>query len=382
MPQRSKGPRLWLEPARTGRNQRSVWVIRDGRKKSSTGFGPGQATEAQEALARYILAKTGGPSRVGNRDPDQVNIVDVISIYLDDIVPKHVSPADTAWRLERILAYFGGMTLADLNKRTCAAYAAARGRNPSARRELADLRAAVRHHWQSGLCSGLTPVTMPPKSPPRERWLTRSEAARLIWAAWRHRDQRDGRPNHRYVARFILVALYTGTRAGAICGAAMAPTEGRSWVDLEHGVFYRRAIGRAETKKRQPPVRIPPRLLAHMRRWQRKKLAIRYLIENKGYPLTQINDGFKVVRKDAGLPDVCPHSLRHTCATWLMQRGVPVWEAAGYLGMSVEILEAHYGHHHPDHHGQAIAALGRRDAVPARNVVGMWKGSKQRAGGG
>jgi NTE family protein len=29
-----------------------------------------------------------------------------------------------------------------------------------------------------------------------------------------------------------------------------------------------------------------------------------------------------------------PHALRHTAATWLMQRGLPVWEAAGFLGMS------------------------------------------------
>jgi integrase len=40
--------------------------------------------------------------------------------------------------------------------------------------------------------------------------------------------------------------------------------------------------------------------------------------------------------------------LRHTCATWLMQRGVPLWECAGFLGMTLETLEAVYGHHHPD----------------------------------
>jgi hypothetical protein len=31
-----------------------------------------------------------------------------------------------------------------------------------------------------------------------------------------------------------------------------------------------------------------------------------------------------------------------------MQRGVPIWEAAGYLGMSAKMLEAVYGHHSPD----------------------------------
>ena len=35
---------------------------------------------------------------------------------------------------------------------------------------------------------------------------------------------------------------------------------------------------------------------------------------------------------------VTPHTLRHTAATWLMQRGGPVWEAAGFPGMPAEVL--------------------------------------------
>ena len=45
---------------------------------------------------------------------------------------------------------------------------------------------------------------------------------------------------------------------------------------------------------------------------------------------------------DAVLPD------RHTRATWMMQAGVDKWQAAGALGMSVQMLEENYGHHHPD----------------------------------
>jgi hypothetical protein len=32
-----------------------------------------------------------------------------------------------------------------------------------------------------------------------------------------------------------------------------------------------------------------------------------------------------------------------------MQRGVPIWEAAGFLSMSPEVLQDTYGHHHPDY---------------------------------
>jgi integrase len=67
------------------------------------------------------------------------------------------------------------------------------------------------------------------------------------------------------------------------------------------------------------------------------------------------------ILEDAGLgDDVVRHSLRHTAATWLMQAGVDMWEAAGWLGMTVEQLEANYGHHHPDFQEEAAEAFGGR----------------------
>lgn len=41
-----------------------------------------------------------------------------------------------------------------------------------------------------------------------------------------------------------------------------------------------------------------------------------------------------------------------------MQRGVQMWEAAGFLGMSRETLERVYGHHHPDYLQSVAKALG------------------------
>lgn len=46
-----------------------------------------------------------------------------------------------------------------------------------------------------------------------------------------------------------------------------------------------------------------------------------------------------------------------------MQRGVPIWQAAGYLGMSAEMLDRVYGHHSPDHlKGAADAITGKNPA--------------------
>ena len=57
--------------------------------------------------------------------------------------------------------------------------------------------------------------------------------------------------------------------------------------------------------------------------------------------------------------EVTPHVLRHTAATWLMQAGTDLWEAAGFLGMSVETLTRKYGHHHPDFLRGARGAFSR-----------------------
>ena len=43
-----------------------------------------------------------------------------------------------------------------------------------------------------------------------------------------------------------------------------------------------------------------------------------------------------------------PHVLRHSAVTWLLQRRVSIWEVAGYVGMSEEMVRNRYGHHAPD----------------------------------
>jgi hypothetical protein len=50
------------------------------------------------------------------------------------------------------------------------------------------LRAAINHHAKEGLHRGIVRVALPPKGQPRMRWLTRSEAAKLLWVCWRARE--------------------------------------------------------------------------------------------------------------------------------------------------------------------------------------------------
>lgn len=367
MPRRSEGPHLKLERAETdseGRITRHAsWIIRDGRRKIRTGCRADEAAAAEKRLAAYIAEKHE-PARESDRDPAQVWVADVVSVYLDDIASKKARPKEIAGRLSNILVFFEGKRLSTVTGRACRDYAEHRGL-AVARRELEDFRAAINHYHREGHLASPVPVVLPERGAARERWLTRSEVAKLIWSAWRYREVQKGhatgRRSRQHVARFILVALYTGTRAGAICGAAIRPTVGSGYVDLEHGTFYRRAPGSRQTKKRQPPAPLHPRLLAHLRRWERTGIASRYVVEWQGKRVGRINKAFRAAREDAGFgPDVIPHSFRHTAITLALRGGCPPWEACGYFGVTLEVLQDVYGHHCPEHFQGALKAIGGR----------------------
>jgi integrase len=279
----------------------------------------------------------------------------VLRLYAIDKAPNTARPKETASRIAELLDHFGERTLAAVTGAECRSYASRRSQS-AARRQLEDLRAAIKHYHNEGFLESCPAVVLPEKGVARERWLTRQEAARLIWSAWRAQEKQRGERTRkwtgRHLARFILVALYTGTRAGAICSA--------SWdqFNLEAGVFHRRKDGERETKKRRPPVKIAGRLLPHLQRW--KRMGGDHPVEWQGKPVKRVSKSFAVAAATAKLKGVSPHVMRHTAATWLMQAGVDLGEAAQFLGMTTQVLENTYWHHHPDFQSNAAHAIGTK----------------------
>jgi integrase len=390
----SKGPRLYLRHARPDIGRSAVWLIRDGSHDIATGCigspAKGPPAAAQQALADYIANKYRPPRKT--REIEQIDVADVLAIYLDDCGDRQANRNKFEARIARLNSFWGGRMLSDISTATCKEYAQSRGKFGGARRDLEDLRAAIGHHASENLHRSIVNVWLPPKGQARDRWLTRSEVARLLRVCRktpetqiRHRGQDKGlqlptgkRPLQ-HLARFILIGVYTGTRAGAIASASPIQAVGRSFVDLDRGIFYRLPRGTRATNKRQPPAPIPSRLLAHMRRWNRLGLIGGHFVEFNGKPIASVKTAFSRAVQLAGLSHeqgkIIPHTLRHTAATWLMQRGVPVWEAAGYLGMSIETLERVYGHHSPDHLKRAADAITGKNK-PRVSVVESVVGKK------
>jgi integrase len=378
MPRQSRGPRLWWrKERRKGRKviARGTWLVIDGGQHNPTGCFAGEDRKAQEFLAAYIAEKYSPERRL--KDIESIDVADVLSVYDEDCRERQANKPKFDERLARLAKWWGGKMLSDVNGVNCRAYTKHRGNDGGSRRDLEDLRAAINHHAKEGFHRGIVRVVLPEKGLARDRWLSRSEAARFIWACWTYREvqtvhigplkgqkiETDKRPL-RHVARFTLIGLYTGTRAGAIATASPYRAEGKSFVDLETGIFNRRAIGKRATTKRQTPVPLPARLLVHLRRWSRLGIAKTHFVEWNGKPVASVKTGFASAVRIAGLDvttgNVTPHTLRHTAATWLMQRGAPMWQAAGFLGMSEKTLRDTYGHHHPDFLREAADAIGSR----------------------
>lgn len=384
MPRRSEGPHLKLEAAEFDERGRRVrnesWVIRDGQRKKRTGCGPEDRAGAERALGEYLSQKHDA-SRERDKSPSDVYISDVLNIYLQDKAAEIANSWRTAQRIGILLDWWGERTLADVNGKSCRDYAKARvgqpwrsakpgktGKAPrlvtaaGVRRELEDMRAAINYHHKEGLCSHLVSVTLPPRSQPKDVFLTRSEVAKLLRTAWRaHEVQKERQTKKwtsKHIARFILVALYSGSRHDAICGASFQPADDRGWVNLEKGIFNRLRQGRRQTNKRQPPVRLPRRLLVHLRRWHRLGISKHAVVEFHGAPIASVRKGFEAIVKKAGIEKrVTPHTLRHTAATWLMQEGKDLWTTAGFLGTSVQMLEQTYAKHHPDYQADVLDAF-------------------------
>ena len=55
----------------------------------------------------------------------------------------------------------------------------------------------------------------------------------------------------------------------------------------------------------------------------------------------------------------------------MMQSGTDLWQASGYLGMSIKTLEKDYGHHHPDHLESVHGAFCRHRTANGRQRIAM-----------
>ena len=332
------------KPARLHRRaDDGMWVILDRGKHKRTGTR--NREQAETALATHIANKT----RVYSPDPTKITVAACIEIYCREHAPTVAAPERIGYAAIPLLDFWQESPVSHVKANMCRAYAKQRNvSDGTTRRELTTLRAALNYCYREGYLLTAPPVWLPTRPPSRERWLTRDEAAKLLWTAYRS-------PQGKHLARFILISLYTGTRKAAVLRLRYVANTHGGHIDTAQGVLYRRGEGERQTDKRRPPARLPKQILAHARRWEKE--GGRYVVEWNGEATKNNKKSWSTAIQSTGLQGVTPHTLKHTAITWALQRGASIWDCAGYFGTSAETIERTYGHHSPDYQDSAVKAL-------------------------
>ena len=358
MPRANRGPRLALKQPRGYR--KPVYFVRwyERGRKCERSTGTDVLAEAEAALQEFLAQKPIRPQ--GARDPTAALIADCLAIYADEHAPDTADPARIGNCIDALLDFWGAERVAAVRSTACKRYRRERGRaDGTVRRELSCLSAALRYCVQEGYLTAAPAVWLPDKPPARDRWLTRKEAAALIGAARTEPQARFHLP------LFILIGLYTGARRTAILELRWTQNTVGGWVDLERGRIDFNPVGRPQTKKRRPIVPIPDRLMRFLR-LARARATTDHVIQIDGRPVASIKKSLATAAQRAGLKGVSAHVLRHTAITWLMQRRVPPWEVAGFVGLTMSVIESTYGHHAPDYLETARRAAGAASPLHPR----------------
>jgi integrase len=268
-------------------------------------------------------------------------IVDGYLASREGVVVDYARIKLTADHIKAKLGWLDADTLRPSHTVTYARQRRGEGRGDGTiRRELTTLRAALRWALGERMIAGAPAVRFPPRPAPRDRWLTRNEADRLLAGCVSH-----------HVRLFVLIALHTAARRNAILELEW------SQVDLAARLVHFNPPGRRQTTKRRVVVPVNDTLLASLHEAQ-AAAQTRFVIEHGRQRVGSIKKAFARSVERAGLVGVSPHVLRHSAATWMALAGVEMRKISLYLGHdSVKTTETVYAHHHPDYLREAAQSL-------------------------
>lgn len=309
------------------------WYVRyyDGKRTRIRSTGETNRRNA-EIFASTFLLEASKPAEVG--------LVEILASYYEDHAKALPSGEQADIAINHLGKFFGNPRAEEITPMVDA-YVKHRKKAASEStisRELSVLRAALNHAHKKGWIGTVGYIRSLPQSRPRERYLTRQEAARLLRACL-----------GLHIALFVRIGLYTGARPGAIFDL--------TWdrVDLKNRLIRFAGEG-AVSNKRRATVPIHGALYTALERAQ-KRAETDWVVEYGGRRIYSVKTGFRNACRRAGLKGVTPYTLRHTAATWAAQAGVGLFEIAGMLGHTNIAMTQRYAKHHPDYLRSAARAM-------------------------
>jgi len=203
-------------------------------------------------------------------------------------------------------------------------------------RALALLRHLLRlAHEEWELLDAVPRIRMEREAEGRLRWLTPEEATRLLDACRKSRNE--------HLTDLVEFALFTGMRRGEV----LALTWER--VDRARGVVLLDVT--KSGKRREVPLN--SRADAVLARRGSKSLGLVFGTRNWDH----FRSAWENAVERAKLADFHFHDLRHTFASWAVQRGASLQEVKDLLGHSSLAMVMRYAHLSPEHLRTAVARL-------------------------
>lgn len=307
------------------------YVLYGPRLKKRASSGSRDRAEAETFLAQFIAT-------FNEPVVDEPTVGEILTAYRDDHGKGLRGQDGLRYAVAALDKRIGKLLPAHLSPTIAKRYALERGAKPGTiLREIGVLRAALSYAKAHKMIAEKPAIPNPVAAPPpRDRWLTKDEAGKLLKACY-----------DPHMRLFVILGLTTCARSSAILEA--------KWdqIDFEQ---RRMDFGRGHGNKRRAFVRLNDDAVEALD--AAKKLSCTdYVIEFHGRRIASVKKGFAAACARAGIKDVTPHILRHSAATWMVEAGVPIAEVARMLGDSERTVERVYGKHSPEYLRRASNAL-------------------------
>src|SRR6185295_4744811 len=297
----------WISLVINGKRERQDTGVQD-RRAAGDIFA---AWQVQVARAKWLGLPAPTP---------QHTVQDLLREYAAKVTPRK-SPASQRRDhvvLERFNKRWGTLVLDQLRTKTVEDYLTERLHDvtlATVSKELGILKSAyaraMRWDWVS--TTPFRGIALNQEGEERVRWLTDEEEAQLIATA------------APWLREFILLGLDTGLRRSNLVGLQW------SWLH-DHGTVL--VVPRQLVKAKKATVMIPltTRAATIIQRHERQGPHVFTQPDGQAYSVDQV--GMAVIRtaKDAQLPGVSLHTLRHTFISRLVQAGRPLPEVAALAG--------------------------------------------------
>lgn len=311
----------------------ALTFMRDG-KRSRHSLG------TDDPRAAYLIA----PALFAELNkPAGGKVADLWKAYVTDKAGKAIIPTmGHTWKA--LQERFGTRDGESITLEDCRAHTAARRSagisDGTIHTELGHLRTVLVWAERHKLIDRAPAIERPVKPEPKDRFLTRDEAQRILAAA---------KTPHLKTA--IHLMLGTAARVTAILEL--------TWdrVDLDRRLIYLRDPDDKVKRKGRAVVPINNTLLVALRD-ARAGAMTDYVVEWAGAPVKSLKRGIATAAREAKVKDVSAHVFRHTAAVWMAEAGVAMDEIAQYLGHSnVSITRNVYARYSPDYLRNAASAL-------------------------